>query len=389
MFGRRKRALKWVALVAIAATTVLAWLAWQYGPTAALMLDLSGTTSVLRPWLPARLVSVTSEDVQVPSRHGAIAARVYRPSQVTTHSLLVVPGIHAGDLDEPRLARFSRRLAESGTIVMTLPLPDLRRYRVTSASTDAIEDAAAWMAREPRLAPAGRLGLVGISFSGGLALVAAGRPALTGKVSFVVSLGGHGDLPRVMAYLAGVVAPIAGQPPPHDYGMSVIALAAIPRLVPPEQVLAAEAAVTTFLDASSLDSTDKPRSVQLFATARELGDRLPEPSRTLVHLVNTRDVRSLGMQVAPWLEALGGAAALSPARSPATTTPVFLLHGKDDTVIPSSEAPLVAAYLAQNGNSHVRTLLTPLVSHADTRPDAPWMDVWRLVRFWKSIGDAF
>ena len=42
----------------------------------------------------------------------------------------------------------------------------------------------------------------GISFSGGLSIVAAGRPALRDKVSYVMSFGGHGDLPRVMKYLA-------------------------------------------------------------------------------------------------------------------------------------------------------------------------------------------
>ena len=47
----------------------------------------------------------------------------------------------------------------------------------------------------------GRIGMIGISFSGGLAVVAAGRPSLPDRVAFVLSFGGHGDLPRVLRYL--------------------------------------------------------------------------------------------------------------------------------------------------------------------------------------------
>ena len=389
MSGRRKRALRIALLVVAALVAAIGWSAWRYGPSAALMLDLSGTPSAIRPWLPARRDAVTSVDLAVPTRHGAIPARVYRPGSSTWRSLLVVPGIHAGDLDEPRLAAFSRRLAESGAIVVSLPLPDLRRYRVTTASTDAIEDAVFWMTARRDLAPGGRIGLVGISFSGGLALVAAGRPALDGKTSFVVSLGGHGDLPRVMAYLCALTPLAPGQRPAHDYGAAIMVLAAIPRLVPPDQVEATTAAIVAFLDASSLHATDEPRSEALFVTARDAASRLAEPARTLIHDVNTRNVAALGARVAPWLEELGGAAALSPARSRVTTSPVFLLHGVDDNVIPSTEATLLAEHLARQGHRQVRSLLTPLLSHADSRSDAPFADVWRLVRFWTAMTDAF
>jgi dienelactone hydrolase len=272
--------------------------------------------------------------------------------------------------------------------VVTVPLPDLRRYRVRPSSTDAIEDATSWMAAQPRLAPRSRVGLVGISFAGGLALVAAGRPALDGKLAFVVSLGGHGDLPRVMRYLTAVDPPAPGVRAPHDYGTAVIVLAAISRLVPPDQLAVAEGAVTAFLDASSLDSTDRPRATALFATLAAETQRLPEPSRTLIDQVHRRDVAGLGARVAPWIEELGGAAALSPMRSPAARAPVFLLHGRDDNVVPTSETPLLAAYLERAGNRQVRTLITPLLSHADAQPDAPIGDLWRLVRFWSAILDT-
>jgi hypothetical protein len=89
--------------------------------------------------------------------------------------------------------------------------------------------------------------MIGISFSGGLALVAAGRPEVRNKVAFAVSLGGHDDLPRVLRYLCTGAEPYPrqlggqGQPfvrAPHDYGVAVILLGVADRLVPGSQAVA-------------------------------------------------------------------------------------------------------------------------------------------------------
>ena len=53
-----------------------------------------------------------------------------------------------------------------------MALPDLQAYRITPRATDVIEDAAAWMSRQSNLAPDGRVGIVGISFAGGLSISA-------------------------------------------------------------------------------------------------------------------------------------------------------------------------------------------------------------------------
>ena len=95
-----------------------------------------------------------------------------------------------------------------------------------------------------------------------------------------------------------------------------------------------------------------------------------------------RDARAVGARIRPFVEELGGAPALSPVRSPPTRAPVFLLHGLDDNVIPSSETPFAAAYLESHGNVHVRWLLTPLLTHADLASYPSIADTWRLVQFW-------
>jgi pimeloyl-ACP methyl ester carboxylesterase len=136
------------------------------------------------------------------------------------------------------------------------------------------------------------------------------------------------------------------------------------------------------------DATDRARAAALFADARRQAAVLQEPARTLLGWVNDRDVAHLGPAVLPHILASAGDPALSPERSPAATAPVFLLHGAADNVIPSSETPLLAGYLARQGNMRVRALLTPLVTHADFSDQIEAREVWKLIRFWKAMMDA-
>ncbi len=329
---------------------------------------------------------VAQEDIResparVPSREGELAGRWYVPASITHRPVLIVPGVHSGGIAEPRLIAFARDLAAMGHPAITVELPDLTRYRITTRTTDMIEDAAVWLAAHNRGSGDGRIGMMGISFAGGLSIVAASRPALKDRVAFVMSFGGHGDLPRTLKYLCTGILPNGERKPPHDYGVAIILLSAAPLVVPTEQVEPLRAAILTFLEASHVDMVDKPRAQQIFARARELATTLDEPSRTLMQYVNDRDVARLGPILAPHVEASGGNEALSPARSAVPAFPVYLLHGTDDNVIPAMESTLLAETLRARG-AVVHQLSTPLITHAEVDRSAAARAFWDLTRFW-------
>ena len=89
--------------------------------------------------------------------------------------------------------------------------------------------------------------------------------------------------------------------------------------------------------------------------------------------VNARDVATLGPRLLPLLGSYGDAAALSPDRSPPPTSPVYLLHGADDNVIPAVESTLLARYL--DAHTRVRHLVSPLITHAEVDRTASVLDV--------------
>jgi dienelactone hydrolase len=325
----------------------------------------------------------------------SIRARVYAPVGTARQTVLLVSGLHPAGIDEPRLIALARRLAEADVTVVTPEIPELSRFEITPSLTDRIEQAAVWLAVESGLAPNGRIGLMGISFSGGLAVVAGGRPSLHNHLSYVFSFGGHDDLRRVLEYFCTGTEPDALAPdrrratvtnvvgPPHDYGVAIVLLTVAEHLVPPEQLAPLRDAVRRFLWASYLDGVDKPQAEREFAALRGVARTLPEPSATLLTYVNDRDVARLGPQLQPYIRFYVDAPALSPALSPAPSVPVFLLHGREDNVIPSAESQHMADRL--RGHTPVHLLLTDLISHAAADQPAHVTDVLRLAGFWGDL----
>ncbi|RKH58747.1 hypothetical protein [Corallococcus llansteffanensis] len=325
----------------------------------------------------------TVSDLSVPTRHGPVRARLYQPAERRGRLIMLTSGVHAAGIDEPRLVKLAGDLATGGHPVLTPEPPDLLRYEITPRLTDVIEDAALWALGQPALVPEGKLDLFGISFSGGLSVVAAGRPSLRDRVAAVLSFGGHGELSRVLSFLCTGVQSDGVRRKPHDYGVVVILLSAAERLVPPEQVEPLRKGVRTFLRASHLTLVDGKQAAATFEEARKQEAELPEPAATLLHLVNTRDVAALGTRLLPLVKDFAGDPSLSPERSPAPHAPVYLLHGVDDSVIPAIESTLLARALEPFTRVHLRA--TPLITHAEMDREVDALEALRLVRFWSGL----
>jgi dienelactone hydrolase len=328
-------------------------------------------------------VSIRERELQIPLAAGVtLRARAYEPETEIERTAVLVTGLHPAGLDEPRLVGLARDLAESGVAVVTPDIPELSQFAITPGIVDAIEQVAHALSRDSHFAPDGRVGLMGISFSGGLSVVAAGRTSIRDRIAYVFAFGGHGDLPRVLRYLCGQPSE-AGLPPPHDYGVAVMLLGLADQLVPPEQAGPLREAVRQFLWASHLDRVDKPEADRVFAELRALAATLPEPSSTLLGYVNDRDVVHLGARLLPVIGHLGDAPALSPARSPSPAAPVFLLHGSADNVIPTSESRLLADHLGEQTDVHL--VISELITHAEVDRPPRAGEVLTLARFWGDL----
>src|SRR5437764_671786 len=292
---------RWVA-VSAAALLILIVLARPYFAGLSFVVRAADLHGAVRRAANLETEPSTEREVTIAARAGSLHGRLYEPARSIQRAVLLTSGLHPAGIDEPRLVGLARELAGSGLAVLTPDILELSHFEITPAITDDIEDAAVWLAGQAHTTRGPKVGLIGISLSGGLSIVAAGRASLSDRAAYVMAFGGHDDLPRVLRYLctgvepphpremrfASDVPPVAR--PPHDYGVAVILLGVLERLVPPDQVEPLQTAVRRYLWASHLDRVDKPRAEREFAALRDLAGTLPEPSATLLAYWNNRDV---------------------------------------------------------------------------------------------------
>lgn len=343
------------------AASCLAWTPVEPGERAVELL------SRLRDGASAPVSGVTSVDLVLPGV-SPVAARLYVPGGASRRALVLIHGIHRKSITDPRVIRVATELSSQGVTVLTPEMADLADYRLTEESIDTIALAVKELAQRTDLAPGGKVGLVGISFGGGLSLVAAARPDVGQNLEYVASIGAHHDFARVIRFfLTGVAEGPDTRKPlrPHEYGLAVLVYGRLPRLAPAADRKVLLAAFRSWLGedrqaarahAARLTTERGQRIFQLLE-----GGRLAEMRGEIEADLKDDRVR---------LERLSPAGKLSEVR-----VPVFLLHGKADHLIPTSELEWAVRELGERPHE---ALVTSLIDHVMPDRPASVLEVLRL-----------
>ena len=126
-----------------------------------------------------------------------------------------VTGAHPERRNEPVVQRLARALARSGYVCLVPDLPGLGEGQVTQRTLDAavavIESAAS--RNDVR---DGRVALCGASTGASIALLAAARPELAGRISTVAAVTPYADLEQIVALATTRVYPGQGGSELHD-----------------------------------------------------------------------------------------------------------------------------------------------------------------------------
>ncbi len=274
---------------------------------------------------------------------GPVPARLYAPEGVDhPPGIVLAHGVHRLGIEEPRLKAFSRALASTGIAVLTPELRELADYRVDPRSIETIGLAVTEL--RARL-EARRVGLVGMSFAGGLVLMAAADPRFAPSIGFVASVGGHDDLGRVLRFFVtntierpdGSVEALQA----HTYGPMVLVYSHIEAFFPEADAGAAREALRYWL-------------WEEFDTAKKHARKLGPESRARMEALFDHKLETVRPEL---LAEIDRQKPYFPSVSPAgrmgdVHAPIFLLHGAGDTVIPASETEWLAhdaprAWLAQ------------------------------------------
>ena len=299
---------------------------------------------------------------------GPLAFRLYIPQGVNhPPAMVLLHGIHHLGIEEPRLVSFSKALAGAGIEVMTPELKDLADYRVTPQTIDVIGDSAVVLStrmKEP-------VGVMGLSFAGGLALMAAARAEYAPHIGFVVAVGAHDDMARVAHFFAtnAIEEPNgkSEQLAAHEYGVLVLAYSHLNEFFPPADIAAAQEALRLWL-------WEKPQE------AMTASQRLSKPGKaTFDELIHHRELAKddLEEEIEKYRQEMD---AVSPHGNLShLKVPVYLLHGAGDTVIPASETEWLAGDVPRKQLKAV--LISPALIHVNMEETVPFSQKWALVDF--------
>jgi pimeloyl-ACP methyl ester carboxylesterase len=282
--------------------------------------------------------------------------------------MVIVHGIHHLGIDEPRLVAFARAFSAAGVTVLTPELKDVADYRVTPQSVDVIGAAAHDLSRRV----GHPIGVLGLSFSGGLALMAAADERYKQDIAFVVSVGGHDDMARVARFLATgkTTRPDGSEVTmlPHEYGALVLVYSQVSRFFPAKDVPVATESLRLLL----YEQADAAK-----AKAAELS----LPSRAKMELLFSKHSKALCDELLADIAANERQMAeVSPrGKISGITVPVLLLHGTGDEVIPASESQWLASEIP---SEHLRALLiSPAITHVEVGGKPTFSDKIALVHF--------
>ena len=307
--------------------------------------------------------------IEVPTPSGSIRARVYIPTGIANApGIVLVHGVHHLGIEEPRLVALARAISASGIRVLTPELLSLADYHVDSSSIALI----GYSARTLSASLGEKVGVLGISFGGGLSLLAAADPRFEPYVRFVVSVGAHDDLERVSQFLiTNTISRPDGttlQMQAHVYGPLILIYSQVDEFFPPADVNTAHEALRLLLWEKVNES-------------QKCAELLSPPSREKMELLYNHHAEALSGEMKQAV--LRHHAEMSPV-SPhghlqTLHVAVLLLHGAADNVIPPSELlwleqDVPAAFLKS-------ALVSPAISHASMEGEPSLADKARLVNF--------
>jgi dienelactone hydrolase len=314
------------------------------------------------------------EDGAAQTLHGPLRYRLYVPQDVKNPGgVLLLHGVHHLGIEDPRMWSLARSLASAGVLVMTPELKDLTDYRVTPQTIDVIGDSAAVLSTRINKA----VGVIGLSFAGGLSLITAAKPEYSPKIGFVLAIGSHDDMGRVARFFAAnvIARPDSIETPfqAHEYGVLVLAYAHLEDFFSPQDVPVAREILRQHL--WELPDADKNAVALTAAGQTELDELLHH--RDLLREALLQEIKLHKAE----MDAVSPHGTISSLHSP-----VYLLHGAGDTIIPASETLWLAKDLP--AQSLKAELISPALVHVNMEDKVTWQQQWEMMDFMAQVLDA-
>lgn len=363
------RRLGWIAVIFTVLAGGLVTAPGRRAVEGALLLRDLGTSTASANTQPAELERLR-QAIDFTANGRSYRADLYGAGEAPRSLLLLVPGLAPDGRNDRRLVDLAVTLAKAHFAVLVPDLGSLRDQRVSADNVRQIADALGYLAGRSDIAgKTPPLGTAAISYAVGPALLATLDPALTGKVDFMVGIGGYYDVTTVVTYFTtgyyrSEVDGTWVKGAPNLYGKWLF-------------VNANTDAVMDMRDRITLRAMARRRMADPDADIDDLAPLLGREGRAVHILLANADPDAVGRLIAALPDRLRTslrALDLKGRDLAGAPRSVILIHGRDDHIIPVVESMnLNAALPAERTHLYIADHL----AHADLEP-GDWLDILTL-----------
>lgn len=290
----------------------------------------------------------------ISGRFGCHPSVVYKPNSANGSVIIVLPGLSVYGYQDPRINNLARSFASLGFTTVVPMIPELEELRIDPITISRISDLILKIYEDSILNPSAKpIGLFAPSYSGGVALLAAGKSRLSHCVSAMMLLGSFYNFRSMIPVLM-----MASSKDP--YALLIL----VRNLLPSTPWYSDE--LDQILLTAILDNGFKRRVPESYLKLSKASARV----RELFHKITAdpvfrTELISLALETIDekqnWKERFNLSDKISHIKAPIT-----LIHGREDPVIPSSES----VHLFQSLKDHNKVaslLITDLLDHGEPR----------------------
>ena len=272
----------------------------------------------------------------------------YLPAGKPSGTVIFIHGMAALGAEDPRVQQLARALTAAGLKVLIPHLPTIRELRIERDQPAEVQSVLEQIAADRGLVPTGRFAAMAVSFSGVFALRAACSSTLGQRITALCLIGGYYDVDQVSDFLVN-----ARRSDPYG---RMLMLRSYYREVEPESDDFHQALEHCIRESAKLeggwnlrvllDPTD-PLQERLYQLLDDTDQREQFHRKVIAAFGN--DWRSYRVS----LDFVN------------RKTPVFLLHGRADRVIPPGESRRLARQMTERGIPNY-LCVTRFLSHGDS-----------------------
>lgn len=309
--------------------------------------------SFFRQLLRQNISDVNTEYISITGTEKKYSALWLTGAKNTTScgTIFLINGFSVYGHEDPRIMHLAKAMCHMGFHVIIPSLHDINNLRINPEVIDEMADCIQHIALDDNLCKKGKLTIVAPSYSAGLALRACSDNRCADKLSSILLIGTYFTIEDCLNFLMRDEAA-------DDYGRNILLRNFLPYSAFYQKEL------MPLIDMAISDNGFKKRIPGLpVLLRRSHPDVLTEwmriqhdPSYRLTIL---QDARKRFSNYDQWITSFDLVSVLHSIESP-----VFLLHGKNDNVVPSNQSIQLHQALVKLGKKSY-LCISPLIDHGD------------------------